>query len=185
MAVTDLFSPVNLPFFIYDIYNLQLITIPHIPLGDISDVKSIVLSETPIPGLGFNPINVGGMGNRKVGFRLPLLKKDNEVGNVMLVKQFENLRNQSFGGNLTGLFTQQAQFTPNPKVLFYWGSGSGVPLEWYVAKCDFDHKSLFVNKNGYPQYSEIEIELILDETSLLYKAEEIFRKFSSILAGVL
>ena len=69
----------NVPFFIFDLFNFQLITVPQIP-SDISDSKSVVLSETPRPGLNFNPINIGGMGNRKISFTLPLIKKNGSVG---------------------------------------------------------------------------------------------------------
>ena len=50
----------------------------------------------------------------------------------------------------------------------------------FVSKCDFTHKQGWVNEIGQPQVSEIEIELILDETNILYKAEEIFRKVASL-----
>jgi hypothetical protein len=172
------YNPVNLPWFMFDLYNKQLITTLSIP-GDITDSKQIVLSETPIPGLNFNPINSGGMGNRKVSFTIPLVKRNNVVGNLLLLKQFDNLRNQAFGLSLSGIFKPSKRFTPNPKVLFYWGSGSSVPLLWYVAKCDFVHKSQFTNRFGYTQFSEISLELWLDETSPLFKAEEIFRKVAS------
>lgn len=173
----------NIPWFIFDIYNKQLITSPTIP-GDITDAKSIVLSETPIPGLNFDPINTGGMGNKKLSFTLPLVKRNNSVGNLLVKQQLENLRNQSFGLSPAAIFNQQLQFYSNPKVLYFWGAGSAVPLEYYVAKCDFVHRSAFVNRFGYTQYSEVSIELWLDETSPLYRAEEIFRKLSSIAGTV-
>ena len=184
MNLNKPYSSINMPWFIFDISNKQLITSPTIPLGDISDSKEIVLSETPIPGLSFNPINSGGMGNRKISFTLPLIKKNNTVGNVLLIQQFANLRNQSFGLNLSSIFSSGHQFTPNPKVLYYWGIASGVPLEFYVKRCDFNHRSSFVNRLGFTQYAEINMELWLDETSPLYKAEEIFRKTSSYLAMI-
>ena len=174
----------HLPWFMFDLYNLQLISSPTIPLGNISDTKDIILAETPIPGLGFSPISTGGMGNRKISFTLPLVKRNNVVGNVMLLKQFDNLRYQSYGMNPANIFNQSRQFNPNPKVLFYWGTGSGVPLEWYVKKCDFSHTSAFVNRFGYTQYTDITFELWLDETSPLFRVEEIFRKLASIVGQV-
>lgn len=173
----------KLPWFIFDLSNLQLITSITIPIGDISDVKSIVFAETPIPGINFAPVNVGGMGNRKISFTLPLVKKNNTVGNLLLLKQFENLRNQSFGLNLASIFRKEAQFIPNPKVLYFWGTSNAVPLEYYVTKCDFNHRSAFVNQVGMTQYSEVQLELLLDETSILYKAEETARKISSIVSS--
>lgn len=169
----------NLPWFMLDIDNYQLITSPVIP-GDISDTKDIVLSETPIPGLNYSPIQYGGGGNRKLSFTLPLIKRNNTVGNVLLLKQFDNLRNQAVG--LTGVFT--SQFTPNPKVLYFWGTGS-IPLIYYVKKADATHKKGWTNSLGMPQYSEISIELILDEKNPLYLAEEVFRKVASLTGMVL
>ena len=167
----------NLPWFIFDLDNKQLITSPVIP-SDITDDKEIVLSEQPIPGLNFSPILPGGAGNRKISFTLPLIKRNNTVGNVLLLKQFDMLRQNAVG--LTGVFSHQ--FETTPKVLYYWGTGS-VPLVWWVKKCDAIHKQGWINALGMPQYSEISMELWLDETHVLYKAEEVFRKLSS-LAGM-
>lgn len=169
----------NLPWFMLDIGNKQLILSQTIP-SDIKDTKGIVFAETPIPGLNYQPLSYGGGANRKLQFTLPLIKRNNTVGNVLMLKQFDNLRNQSMG--LLGLFT--GQFTPNPQVLYYYGTGS-IPLIYYVTKCDATHKSGWVNEMGMPQYSEIEIELTLDESHPLYRAEEVFRKVSSIAGMVL
>lgn len=166
--------PFYLPWFIYDLGNKQLITSVTIP-GDIKDSKDVVLAENPIAGLNYQPVSYGGGGNRKLSFTLPLIKRNNTVGNVLLLKQVENLRNQSVG--LGGVFS--GQFNSNPQVLFNWGVGS-VPLIWYVKKADATHKAGWTNAMGMPQYSEIEFELWLDESSWLYKSEEIFRKVSSL-----
>lgn len=166
----------HLPWFILDIDNYQLITSNAIPDSDIKDIKSIVLTETPIPGLNFSPITPGGTGNRKISFTLPLIRRNNTVGNVLILKQFENLRNNAVG--LTGIFSQQ--FNTTPRVLFNWGIGS-IPLVYWVSKCDFTHKQGMTNAMGSPQYSSVDIELILDETNALYYAEEIFRKLSSLI----
>lgn len=168
----------HLDWFLYDIGNKQLITSPFLP-SDISDNKDIILSETPIAGLNHSPINYGGGGNRKISFELPLIKKNDYIGNVLLLKQFDMLRNQQTG--LFGIFS--GQFTSNPKVLYYWGTGS-VPLVYWVKSCNATHKQGWVNKSGMPQYSEIQMELWLDETSILYTAEEVFRKFASLAGEV-
>ncbi len=174
----------NLPWFIFDLSNLQLITLKTIPVTNITDTKEIILTETPIPGLGFNPINTGGMGNRKISFTIPLVKRNNTVGNILLLKQFENLRNQAFGARgLAGIFSNKSiQFTPNPKVLYFWGTGSGVPLVYFIKKCDPIHRSAFVNQYGYTQYSEIQMELWLDENNILNKGEAAFRKIAGVLS---
>jgi hypothetical protein len=169
----------NIPFFMLDLSNYQLIlSIDSIP-SDIKDTKEIVLVENPIPGRNYQPITYGGGGNRKISFTLPLVRKNDKVGNVFLLKQFEMLRNQAQG--FLNIFS--GQFVPTPKVLFYWGIGS-VPLPYWVRKCDATHKQGWVNRFGIPQYSEIDIELWLDESSVLYRAEEIYRRIASIIGIV-
>lgn len=167
----------SLPWFLYDLYNLQLITSPTVP-GDIKDSKEIFLTETPIPGLNYSPVQPSGNGNRKISFTLELIKRNNTIGNSLLLKQFHALRNQATG--LMNIFT--TQFNPNPKVIYYWGTGSN-PLEYFVSKCELTNKKQWVNQLGQPQYSEVAIELILDERSPLYKAEELYRKVSVYTAS--
>lgn len=162
----------NLPWFMYDIFNKQIITSQTIP-GDIQDSKSIILTETPIPGLNYSPVQPSGNGNRKISFSLPLLKRNNTIGNSLLLQQFHSLRNQATG--LLNVFNNQ--FEPNPKVIYYWGTGS-LPLVYFVSKCDFTHKKNWTNQLGQPQFSEAQIELILDEDDPVYKAEELYRKAS-------
>lgn len=187
MPRASLYNPFNLPWFIFDMSNFQLITSRTIPTGDISDSKQIILAETPIPGLGYNPVHGGGMGNRRISLTIPILNKNNNVGNILLLKQFENLRTQVFGLSLQSIFSAGVQFSTNPKVLYYWGTGGGAPMEWYVAKCDFAHRSSLVNAYSYPQYTEINLELVLDEQSPITLAETIFRhvaSFAGLFQGV-
>jgi hypothetical protein len=167
-------------WFMYDLGNNQLITSIFIP-GDITDTKDIVYAETPIPGLSHQPIQSGGMGNRKISFELPLIKRNGIIGNVHLLKQFDRLRNPT--SNFASAFMQSSQFTSNPKVLYNWGIGS-VPLIWYVKKCDPTHKQHWVNAFGQPQYSELQFELWLDENNPLNRAEEIWRQLASIYGQV-
>jgi hypothetical protein len=174
--------PSSLPWYMFDLYNKQLITSATIPEGEIKDVKSVVIVETPIPGRNFQPVSVGGNGNRKISFTLPIVNRNGSYGNILLVKQFELLRNQSAG--FLGTAKKKGQFTPNPRVLYSWGIGS-VPLVWYVSKCDFSHRAQMVNAIGFPQYSAVEIELTLDETDPLYKAEEMFRDIAAVLGETL
>ena len=167
--------PFNLPWWIFDLSNYQLITSKIIP-GDIKDSKAIILTETPIPGLNYQPVFQGGGGNRRISFTIPLIKRSNTIGNLMLLQQFAMLRNQTKG--FLGLKSQK--FSPYPKVLYQWGTGS-VPLEYWVAKCDATHKQGWVNAFGAPQYSEIEIELIEDQESWLYAGEEAYRTIAALI----
>lgn len=169
----------SLPWFMLDLTNSQIITSQTVP-GDIKDTKEIFLTEVPIPGLNYSPIQPSGNGNRKISFTLPLIKRNNTIGNSLLLQQFHVLRNQATG--LLNIFSNQ--FNPNPKVLYFWGTGS-LPLEYWVSRCNFTNKKQWVNQVGQPQYSEVEIELILDENSTLYKAEELYRKVSALTASAL
>lgn len=162
------------PWFIFDINNKQIITSKTIP-GTIKDSKDVILSETPIPGSNYQPVTYGGGGNRKISLTLPILNRNGVIGNIGLVKQFEALRNRYTG--LTSIFSDQ--FTPNPKVLYSWGTGS-LPLVYWVKNCQFSHEGEWVNYFGAPQYTMVDLELWLDESNILYKAEEIFRKISGI-----
>jgi len=160
-------STVRLPWFLIDIDNAQLITSNPVP-KEISDTKKITLTETPIPGLNYEPISPGGMGNVHISFKLPIMDKNNTIGTNLRVKQFEGLRNQAV--NFLSLFTA-GQFVDAPKVLYSWGTGR-LPLVYWTKKCDFKHD--MINEQANPQRSIADIELILDEEHPLYKAEEVF-----------
>jgi hypothetical protein len=169
----------TIDWWMFDLGNLQLITTKTIP-GDMTDSKDVILSETPIPGQNYSHIQYGGGGNRKLSFQLPIMNRNGAQGNVLLLKQFENLRNQS-----TGFFgITSSQFISNPKVLYYHGTGS-VPLIYWVKKCDFTQPEGWANKYAQPQYTLIDFELWLDENNPLYLAEEIFRTFASLSNVVL
>ena len=42
----------------------------------------------------------------------------------------------------------------------------------------------FVNRFGYTEYSEISMELVLDETSLVFKVEDTFRRLAILSSSV-
>lgn len=169
--------PGHLNWWMFDLDNKQLITISTIP-EEIKDSKSIVIAETVIPGRNYAPVKQSANGNRKISFTLKILKRDIIVGNVHVLKQFDQLRNQA--SDIGSLYPKQ--FSPNPKVLYNWGLGS-IPLVYWVSKCDFTIYGPQVNALGNPQYTDVEMELILDEADPLYKGEELFRKVAAI-AGV-
>src|SRR5271157_6554752 len=102
----------KIPWFMFDLDNYQLITSPQFIPSDIKDTKEIVLAEIPIPGLNYRPVTYGGGGNRKLSFTLPLIKRNGNIGNLYVLKQLDQLRNQATG--FTKIFS--GQFTPNPKV---------------------------------------------------------------------
>jgi hypothetical protein len=168
----------QVPWFMYDLSNGILITTRMIP-GAISDNKAIILSEVPVPGLNYQPVIPGGGGNRHIGFTIPLVKRDPMTGNVLLLKAFENLRNQV----KSLLPVAQKQFNPGPKVLYYWGLGT-VPLPYIVAAVGFSHRADMVNAMGMPQYTDISVELILDESDPRYVMEEQFRAAASAMGMI-
>ncbi|MDR2193876.1 MAG: hypothetical protein LBP19_05335 [Treponema sp.] len=161
-----------------DLSNMNVIMTRTVPEGKIQDSKQIIYTEQPIPGRNYQPVSFGGNGNRKISFTLPVLRRNDATGNMLILKQFEGLRNQARG--FLG-FTSVGQFSPNPKVLFQWGH-NGIPLVYFVAKCDFEHNPAFVNMRSIPQLTQVSMELILDEENPLYKAEEAFR-IASAAAG--
>ncbi len=168
----------SLPWFIYDLFNRQLITSVTVP-GSIADKKDVILTEVPIPGLNFSPIQPSGNGNRKISFVIPIVKRNNTIGNSLLIKQFQALRNQG-----RGLLSKNVrQFNPNPKVIYYWGTGS-VPLVYFVKKCDLVNRGNWVNQTGNPKFTDVDIELWLDENDPTYLAEEMYRQASVITGNV-
>lgn len=169
----------NLPWFLYDLSNNQIITTNTIPQGEIGDSKNVIFTETPVLGNNFSPISAGANGNRKISLQIPIINRGLE-GNIGLIKQFELLRNKSRGW--LGL-KKKNQWANNPKVLYYWGVGS-VPLEYYVTRCEIKHTASMVNGLGLPQHSIIDLELTLDESSVLYKVEEVYRDITSVLGTV-
>jgi len=161
-------------WWMFDLGNYQLITTKTIP-GDMTDQKDIVLSETPIPGTNAPHVQYGSGGIRKLNFTLPIMNRNGILGNVGLLKQFENLRNRKTGFSEIS----STQFSSNPQVLYYHGTGS-IPLVYWVKKCDFTQPQGWTNRFAQPQYTLIEFELWLDERNPLYEAEEVFRKFASL-----
>jgi hypothetical protein len=168
----------NLPWFMLNLQNRQLITGPTIP-DSIRDTKEILLTETPIPGLNYSPIQPNGNGNREIEFMIPLIKRNGNIGNTAVLNQFKALRNQT--GTLRNM--SPGQFSKNPKVLYYWGTGS-VPLECFVKEVAILSKGNFVNQIANPEYSEISIKLLVDENSRLNRAEQMWRQVSSTVASV-
>ena len=169
----------HMPWWMLDIDNNQIITTTTVP-EQIKDDKSIVIAEVVIPGRNYAPMRYASNGNRVISFSLKLVKRNNTFGNMLLLKQFDQLRNQR--ASLFGIYPQQ--FAPNPKVVYCWGTGS-VPLVYYVTKCAFTSNGMMVNNMGNPQYTEIEIELKLDETHPLYTVEEMFRRMSALNGSIL
>ena len=169
-------TPYYVPWFMYDIDNQQLITSPIIP-SDQADNKNLIYAEIQIPGLNGQPIQAGGFGNNKVAFTLQVIKRDGIIGNLAMLKQLDQLRQPK--NDLRNILKKGTQFQSNPQVLYYWGIGRA-PQIWYVTKCDFIHKQNWTNQAANPKYSEVSIELTLDEFNPINKLEDTFRKITAL-----
>ena len=77
----------NLPWFIFDLTNKQLITSNTIPQGEIGDDKDVIFTETPILGNNFAPVSAGANGNRKISIQIPIVNRGFE-GNIALINYF-------------------------------------------------------------------------------------------------
>jgi len=172
--------PRIIPWYMFILDANLLITSPTIP-GDITDNKNILFAETTIPGLDYAPISSGGFSNRKVGFSLTVVQRQTLLGNSNLLKLYEVLRNPT--NTLADIFSQSSQFTQNPKVIYNYGIGSA-PLVWYVSKCSFTHKGQYTNAVGNPQFTNIQIELTLDEKDVTNQIEKVYRQFASLVGSV-
>jgi hypothetical protein len=168
--------PYYIPWFMYDIDNQQLITSKIVP-SDIIDSKSLIYAEIQIPGLNGQPIQAGGFGNNKISFTLKIIKRDGLLGNLAMLKQFDQLRQPK--SDLKNILKKGTQFQSNPKVLYYWGIGRA-PQIWYVTICDFVHRQNWINQLANPKYTDLSIELTLDEFNPINKLEDTFRKIIAL-----
>lgn len=167
----------RLPWYILDTENNLLITSPTIPLS-IKDAKPIIFAESAVPGLNYTPLTPNRLGNNRISFTIPIINRKGKFGNSNLMAAFELLRNQDNPG-FADLFGRASQFRSNPTVIYSWGTNRP-PLRYFVRKCDFDHTATLTNSYGYSQYTMVDMELEVDETSSLYRAWRILRKAQSI-----
>ncbi|TGL39627.1 hypothetical protein EHQ53_13985 [Leptospira langatensis] len=167
-----------LPWYLLDDTNGILITSATIPVS-ISDSKEIVWAATDIPGLNYTPLYPNRNGNSTISFQIPIINRKGQLGNSNLMQSFETLRNNDTP-SLTNLFARGAQFTPNPSVIYQWGTHRG-PQRFKITKLDFEHNAILTNKTGKSQYTLIDIEMVLDEQSSLYRSDRILRKVQGIM----
>lgn len=171
--------PRIIPWYMYIIDANLLITSHTIP-GDITDNKNILFAETTIPGLDYAPVSSGGFSNRKISFSLIVVQRQSLAGNTNLLKLYEILRNPT--NTLADIFSQSSQFTQNPKVIYNYGIGSA-PLVWYVSKCNFTHQGQYTNAIGDPQFTNVQIELTLDEKDGTNQIEKVYRQFAALVGS--
>ena len=169
---------VKLPWYIFVRDAGPLITSMTIP-DLLTDSKGITLSEQAVPGLNYQPVIPGGNANRKIAFTLPIVSRMPMVGNTGLLAMFEMLRNQVQG--IAAGFDKR--FNPNPKVLYSWGVGA-IALPCIVSKVDFSHRGDMVNSSGQPQYTDVSVELTVDESDPLFQMEDLFRQAMVLLGQI-
>jgi hypothetical protein len=173
----------NLPWFIFiKDFNI-LITSPTIPTS-ITDSKKIVYAEVPIIGKNYKQKIGVRNENRVISFTLPIINRNGILGNSNIMKAFDIMRNADNPslGSLVGL-GKSTSFSGVPKVIYSWGTHS-IPMEYFVNKCDYEHNSTLTNSKGFSQYTNVSMELELDETSLLYKADRVARVIQARLGIV-
>lgn len=182
-AITNPLSSLNIGSFgakanwwMFDIDNKQLISLTTAPRS-VSNTQSIKYTNLSVPGLDYEPSNYSGLGNPKISFSIQAIARNDILGNQTLIKQFENLRKPSTG--LTSFFAKKESFVPNPRVLIQYGTGSSVPLVYFVKKCDMVH-SLWTAL-GYPKVTDIALDLELDGTHPINVAETVASKAGSLV----
>lgn len=156
--------------------NLNIITNKSIPEST-SSSRALNYSEVQIPGGGTAIPKFGSIGAKHIGFSLKVVNFNKKLGVVPKVAAFERLRTPAVGAlteivnTVTG--SRDAPFTPNPRVLYYYGTGS-FPMIYFVTKCDLVLS--YPNYRGNPQVAEVTMELIMDESSKLYHVERAYKQ---------
>lgn len=166
-----------IPWFMFDMGNYELLTLPNVPL-EVKSTKEIKWAESEVPGGSTRPLQFSNFGPQMVAFQIKLVDRNPYVGNLPILKQFEKLRTPVEGA----LALLLGNLSPaNPKVLFWYGTGNLLPLVYYVTRMDFNH--IMISNLGFPEATDIDIELKLDEYHVLYKAERVARMVLS-MAGM-
>jgi hypothetical protein len=167
-----------IPWFILNLQSKELIVLPNVPV-DVKSTKETRFTQTPMPGGSTDMVQFSGLGANKLSFEIKLLKKNNVLGNMPTLKQFENLRVPVF--SVFDAFSAPVSNQP-PKIIYWYGSGMSLPQQYYVTKLDFSHK--YYNTLGFPQMTDIQMELTLDEYFLTYKFEKYSRAVLSTLGTI-
>ena len=163
-------------WWMFDIDNKQLISLTTAPRS-VSVTKDIKYTNLSVPGLDYEPSNFSGLGNETISFSIQAIARNDLIGNQILLKQFQNLKNPSVG--LLSFYSKREVFNPNPRVLIQYGTGSAIPLVYKVKKCDYVNSEW--NALGYPTVSNISLQLELDEENPINKAEATAAKVGALL----
>lgn len=145
---------------------------------EVETKKEIEYVEVPNIGGSHKEMYFIGFGNKKVNFSLVCIDMENPVGVTPEVAYFDSLREPDAG--IFGIAAISSENYPPPQVLFGFGTGDLVPLIWNVSEVQMV-TSMFYSGTyrgvlGIPKRLDIDIELTLDEESILYKSNQISKK---------
>lgn len=151
----------------------------------ITDSKPIEINKVQVPGGITKKINFASFGEREHSFSFRVVNKNQTLGaekeRAILdslrypAVDFRNLNTSTaigFVGDTVKRLFKPNSFTPNSKVIFWWGV-SGLPLPYYVG--DLQYTLSQFNANAKAQCLDVSIQLILDEDSGLFIAERVYQ----------
>lgn len=170
--------PRSIPFWMLDKKNFSLIISKTVPVT-MTDTKNIAYAEVSVPGGDSSDNNYASMGAEEVSFSIKVVNFNNSVGNSPMLSQFRNLR--TAGGIFDIAFLNSRQFSANPTVLMWWGTGKFAPMEYKVTEVNFNHMNH--NRFGFPQHTDVSMKFRLDQSGVLYKLEDTFSKVASVVGS--
>jgi hypothetical protein len=156
---------------------------------EITTEREINYFEVPNIGGSHHELIFVGFSNEKVSFTLEMIDMEDPAGVMKEIAYFKQLREPDAGLlGIAGSFFGNEHYPP-PQILFNFGTGYLVPQIWNVLNVSIrtthHHAGYVRGVIGVPKRAIIEIELSLDEDSVLYKSEQIFKKVMSVNASAM
>lgn len=159
----------------------------HNPI-EISTQKKINYFEAPNIGGSSHKKFFTGFGNKQITASLICINKESPVGVSNEIAYFEALREPDLSLKDVFSFSGGNENYPPPQILWTFGTGSLVPLVYYVD--DVSIKTSMIMDGpvtgviGIPRRADITLQLSLDEDNVLNKANRMAQKAASIIASV-
>lgn len=172
--------PKKIPWFIYIYKTSFLLTSNNVP-DQVSSSRQINRPEQSIPGGGTAIAKYGNMGPLKIAFQIKIGAFNDELGVIDQLKFFEQLRTPVTNSFISS-FGTAPPFTPNPEIIYWYGTGTLMPLFYYVTKCDYTVTKF--NRWGYPQVASVDCEFVLNEESDMYRAEVLASKVLTVTGSL-
>jgi hypothetical protein len=156
--------------------------------AEISTQKKINYFEAPNIGGSSHKKYFTGFGNKQINVTLTCINKESPLGVSPEIAFFETLREPDIGLKEIFSFSSGNENYPPPQVLWTFGTGSLVPLVYYVddvnIKTSMLMDGIITGVIGIPRRADITIQLSLDEDNVLNKANRMAQKASAIVASV-